>query len=82
MAGIKGTVQSSGKWIILVDIFFQNGWILVDIFRRWVLVDILGEFYWTVKNCDQRAWILVDDLGEFQWKLYIFGQFHNKYATV
>ena len=51
----KGMLQSSGKWI-LVDIFFQNGW---------TLVDILGEFYWMVKFFDQIAWILADDLGEF-----------------
>jgi hypothetical protein len=39
----KGTVQFSGKWI-LVDTFFQKGWILVDIFKRWILVDVLGAF--------------------------------------
>ena len=38
-----GTVQFTGKWV-LVDTFFQKGWILVDIFKRWILVDFLGEF--------------------------------------
>ena len=37
-----GMVQFSGKWII-VDIFFQKGWILEDIFKRWILVDIFSK---------------------------------------
>ena len=38
--------NSCGKWI-LVDTFFQHGWILVEIYRGWIFVDIFHEFSWT-----------------------------------
>ena len=41
-----GMENSSGKWI-LVDTFFQNEGILVDIFKGWILVEIFHEFSWT-----------------------------------
>ena len=41
-----GMENSSGKWI-LVDTFFQNEGILVDIFIGWILVEIFHEFSWT-----------------------------------
>ena len=52
---ISGGMETScGQWL-LVDTFFQNGRILVDIFSGWILVDtfcpqeflFLGEFSWT-----------------------------------
>ena len=38
-----GMENSHGQWI-LVDTFFQNGWILMDIFWGWILVNTFGEF--------------------------------------
>ena len=38
--------NSSGKWI-LVETFFQNEGILVEIFKGCILVDIFHEFSWT-----------------------------------
>ena len=43
-------------------LFFQNGQILVDILRRWILVDtwmnfhghIFGEFSWTLFDGDKK----------------------------
>ena len=40
IAQFLGTVQFSGKWF-LADTFFQNGWVLVETFWGWILVDIL-----------------------------------------
>ena len=37
----------SEGWRLLVDTFFQNGQILVDIFWGWILVDTFGDFLWT-----------------------------------
>ena len=57
-----------GQWI-LVDTFFQNGRILVDIFWGWILMDTFGEFSWTQEflflgefSWTYFGWILVDTL--------------------
>ena len=50
----NGMETSRGQWL-LMDTFFQNGQILVDIFWVWLLVDIFcpweffysGKFLWT-----------------------------------
>ena len=39
LSWLEGMETSCGLWI-LVDTFFQNGWILVDTFWGWILVDI------------------------------------------
>ena len=61
---IWGMENSSGKWI-LVDIFFQNEGILVDISIGWILVEIFHEFSWTFlpTRIPLFWWIFVDIFG-------------------
>ena len=49
---------SCGQWI-LVDTFFQNGRILLDIFWGWILVDTFGEFSLSEFLWTFFGWILV-----------------------
>ena len=57
--------NSSGKWI-LVETFFQNGGILVEIFKGWILVEIFHEFFPPKFTQDKEisrkflGWILVE----------------------
>ena len=54
-----GMETSHGQWL-LVDTFFQNGQILVDIFWGWILVDkkfSLGEFLNTSFDTCWTNWI-------------------------
>ena len=53
----------SGKWI-LVDTFFQNEGILVDIFIGWILVEIFHEFSWTF-IVHENSSFLVNFRGHF-----------------
>ena len=46
-------------WRLLVDTFFQNGQILVDSFRGWILVDTFGEFFLSTR-IPLLGWIFVD----------------------
>ena len=60
-----GMENSSEKWI-LVDTFFQNEGILVDIFKGWILVETFQEFSWTFivhENSSLFLWISVDIFG-------------------
>ena len=45
-----------GQWL-LVDTFFQNGWILVNIFRGWIFMDIFLEFSWTKNSSPWQSYI-------------------------
>ena len=58
-----GMENSSGKWI-LVDTFFQNEGILVDIFKGWILVEIFHEFSWTF-IVHENSSFLVNFRGHF-----------------
>ena len=44
--GLRGMENFRGKWI-LVETFFQNEGVLVEIFKGWIVVDIFHEFSWT-----------------------------------
>ena len=59
----KGMENFSGKWI-LMDNFFQNEGILVDIFIGWILVEIFHEFLWTF-IVHENSSFLVNFRGHF-----------------
>ena len=62
-----GMETSRGQWF-LVDIFFQNGRILVYIFWGWILVDTFGDFSWTFfVHENSSPW------GNFHW--HFLGEF-------